>query len=145
MTKPNFGIRYVAFCAILVCSLFACGCQNSNDGDDNYKKILTSEERAWLKSNPNIRLAPDPLFPPIEFFDSEGKFDGFAGDFFAEIERVIDYKFKIVKLGTWDTIINKLKTCEIDSTVWPEQNSIQRDGGKSTNPAQSNQYHDHDR
>ena len=123
MTKPNFGIRCVLFCVILVCSLLACTNQSSDDVYTDYKDILTSEERAWLDSHPGIRFAPDPLFPPIEFFNSEGKFDGLAGDYFAEIENVINYKFKIVKLGTWDTIIDKLKTCEIDLTSAAERDS----------------------
>lgn len=30
---------------------------------------LTEAERAWLMAHPVIRLAPDPEFKPIEFFD----------------------------------------------------------------------------
>lgn len=125
MTKPNLGIRYVVYCGLLFCLslLFACNNQGNNNDSVVYKEILTSEERAWLDSHPGIRLAPDPLFPPIEFFDGEGKFNGYAGDLFAEIERVINYKFKIVKLGTWEVIIDKLKTCEIDLTSAAERDS----------------------
>lgn len=125
MTKPNLGIRYVVYCTLLFCmsALFACDTQLNNNDHAVYQEILTSEERAWLDSHPGIRLAPDPLFPPIEFFDGEGKFNGYAGDLFAEIERVINYKFKIVKLGTWEVIIDKLNTCEIDLTSAAERDS----------------------
>ena len=36
-------------------------------------KPLTEEERNWLSSYPDIKLAPDPEFKPIEFIDEMGK------------------------------------------------------------------------
>ena len=33
---------------------------------------LTEQERQWLEQNPVIRMAPDPDFPPLEFFDIQG-------------------------------------------------------------------------
>ena len=36
-------------------------------------KPLTEEERNWLSSYPDIKLAPDPEFNPIEFIDEMGK------------------------------------------------------------------------
>jgi hypothetical protein len=35
---------------------------------------LTGEERQWLAAHPELRLAPDPDFPPIEWIDSDQEF-----------------------------------------------------------------------
>ncbi len=34
---------------------------------------LTKKERAWLQAHPDIKLAPDPKFLPIEHFRANGR------------------------------------------------------------------------
>ena len=41
---------------------------------------LTPQERQWLQEHPVIRLAPDPDFRPIEYFDKNGVYRGAAAD-----------------------------------------------------------------
>ncbi len=108
--------------AIAIGVVCLVSCTNNNNNDNN-KDILTLSERQWLIAHPNLRLAPDPLFPPIEFFDGDGNFNGFAAEYFAEIEKVIDYKFQIVHLKTWSELIEKLKNKEIDLTSAAERNA----------------------
>ena len=42
---------------------------------------LTPEERAFVAAHPVIRVGPDPHFPPIEFFDQQGRYAGLAADY----------------------------------------------------------------
>lgn len=75
---------------------------------------LTPEERAWLAEHPVIRLAPDPDFPPIEFIDEEGNYRGIAADYAALVERRLGIRFTIVKLDTWDEVLQKAQAREVD-------------------------------
>jgi diguanylate cyclase (GGDEF)-like protein/PAS domain S-box-containing protein len=75
---------------------------------------LTAAERAWLTEHPVIRLAPDPDFPPIEFIDEQGRYQGIAADYAALVERKLGIKITIVPLKTWDEVLHKAQSREID-------------------------------
>jgi len=75
---------------------------------------LTAQERAWLAEHPVIRLAPDPGFPPIEFIDEDGSYQGIAADYAALVERKLGIKFKIVRLQSWDEVLEKARSRDID-------------------------------
>lgn len=75
---------------------------------------LTPAERAWLVEHPEIRLAPDPDFPPVEFIDADGKYQGIAADYAALVERRLGIRFRIVKLSSWDEVLEKAQRREID-------------------------------
>ncbi|NPV87692.1 MAG: PAS domain-containing protein [Anaerolineae bacterium] len=78
------------------------------------RDILTAEERAWLNSRPVVRLAPDPNFPPLEFFDQSGMYRGMIADYFRLIEERMDYRFEFVRLETWDEVLQQAKERQID-------------------------------
>lgn len=75
---------------------------------------LTPGERAWLAAHPEIRLAPDPDFPPIEYLDEHGRYRGIAADYAALIERKLGIKFTIVQLNSWNEVLEKARNREID-------------------------------
>lgn len=75
---------------------------------------LTAEERAWLDRHPVIRLAPDPDFPPVEFFDSKGNYRGIAADLVALVERKLPIRFEIVHLKNWDEVLRQGRSRQID-------------------------------
>ena len=76
--------------------------------------ILNPEERAWLRSHPDVTFAPDPKFPPIEYFDSNGNYTGLTADYFKIIEKNLGYKFKIAKLNSWNEVLEQAKAGKID-------------------------------
>ncbi|WDP92924.1 MAG: transporter substrate-binding domain-containing protein [Desulfobacter sp.] len=75
---------------------------------------LTPEEKAWLKAHPEIRLAPDPDFPPIEWIDERGQFQGLAADFAGLVENRLGIRFKVVKLSSWSAVIAAVKHRKVD-------------------------------
>jgi len=75
---------------------------------------LTVAERKWLKSHPVIRLAPDPDFPPTEFFDANGNHAGIAADYVALLQKRLGVRFEVVKLRDWAEILKKARTREVD-------------------------------
>jgi len=78
---------------------------------------LTAAERAWLKAHPVIRLAPDPDFPPVEYFDKNGTYSGITADYVALIENKLGIRIEIVRLRNWDEIISSAKSRKIDAYV----------------------------
>ena len=75
---------------------------------------LTPAEWAWLAEHPVIRLAPDPDFPPIEYLDADGNYQGIAADYAALVGRRLGIDFTIVNLRTWDEVLEKAQSREID-------------------------------
>jgi PAS domain S-box-containing protein len=78
---------------------------------------LTTAERAWLKAHPVIRLAPDPDFPPVEYFAGNGVYKGITADYVALMEKKLGIRIEIVRLRNWDEIISKAKSRQIDAYV----------------------------
>ncbi|HEB51081.1 MAG TPA: transporter substrate-binding domain-containing protein [Desulfobulbus sp.] len=75
---------------------------------------LTAEEQAWLAEHPVVRLAPDPDFPPVEFFDSTGRYRGIAADLVALVEKKLPIRFEIVHLKNWDEVLRQGRNRQID-------------------------------
>jgi len=76
---------------------------------------LSADEVAWIKSHPDIRFAPDPDYPPVEYFDSNGRYVGITADYLALLEKKIGLRFRIVRLANWDDIISSAKSGRIDA------------------------------
>jgi hypothetical protein len=66
---------------------------------------LSASERAWLSAHPVIRVAPDPDFPPIEWFDKSGEFRGIAADIVQRAEERLGIRFAIVRCPSWDSVL----------------------------------------
>ena len=75
---------------------------------------LTDLERSWLDAHPTIRLAPDPEFQPIEFFDKNGNYNGIGADYVRLITKKLGIKFEIVKCTNWDDVLARMKRREVD-------------------------------
>lgn len=76
--------------------------------------LLTSEEREWLRAHPVLRLAPDPNFPPLEYFDEKGRYRGLVADYYPLIEARLGIRFEVVRVATWDEVLEKARRREVD-------------------------------
>lgn len=87
----------------------------SDKPDNGQITFLTSQELDWInKNNGRIRMAPDPYFPPLEFFNEKGELDGIAPDYIKLIEKKTGLRFQIVRLANFEEILEKAKQREID-------------------------------
>ncbi len=75
---------------------------------------LTTEEKAWLRAHPVIRFAPDPEFPPTEYFDGNGRFCGITADYLALMEKKLGLHVQVVRLKNWNEVISQARTGRID-------------------------------
>lgn len=87
----------------MLCLLFFFGTIPGITGKEaSYPASLTKDETAWLKAHPVIRLAPDPEFKPIEFFDQNGNYAGLAADYTRLLEQKLGIGFEIVRCKNWE-------------------------------------------
>ena len=42
--------------------------------------VFTPEEQRWMQQHPILKVAVSSLFPPVSFFDTEGKYQGISAD-----------------------------------------------------------------
>jgi len=107
MLKTLFNSKQVTkefFSVFLFCLFFFLAMPaSSND-------ILSAEERAWLNNHPDISLAPDPNFPPIEYFDDQGHYLGLVADYFKIIQSRLSCKFKFVHYKTWEDVLESARS-----------------------------------
>lgn len=95
---------------VLVAGLFLTGCQAAEEDKAN---LLSEEESEWLVAHPVIRLAPDPDFPPTEYFDENGEYRGIAADYVELVGQKLGIRFEIVHLQNWDEVLEKAKSGQI--------------------------------
>ena len=95
---------------VLLTGLAVFTLSNAKLGGD----ALTAEERSWLTSHPVIRFAPDPDFPPTEYFDAGGNYRGITADYLALLEKKLDIRFEIIRLRNWDEVISQARNRQID-------------------------------
>lgn len=95
-------LRFCIVCIFLISLLLSCKKRDVNSQD-----LLSKKERSWLDSlNRDLLVAPDPNFPPIEFFDDNGEYFGIASEYIKIIEKRLNLRLKIIKYNTWEELIN---------------------------------------
>ncbi|MBP8976844.1 MAG: transporter substrate-binding domain-containing protein, partial [Bacteroidetes bacterium] len=75
---------------------------------------LTPEEQEWLKQHPTIRIAPNPNFIPIEFFEGDTLYSGLAADLVKEIERELGISFTILRYNNMAEIFDVAERKDVD-------------------------------
>ncbi len=97
---------------VLAILIFSCSGSGQPPATE---EILGPEERVWLLQHPDIRISPDPQFPPIEFVDSSGAYRGLVADYFSIIQDRLQYRFHVVLLSNWDEVMAMARTRGIDA------------------------------
>ena len=88
---------------------------NAHGTTGSIRNLLTAQERAWLDAHPVIRIAPDPYFPPIEFFDGNGQYRGIGADYVARMEEMLGIRFEVIRCEDWDDVLMRARNREIDA------------------------------
>ena len=102
----------LVFVFILTVAFFSIAA--AGQPDENSPVQLTAGERDWLSAHPVIKIAPDPYFPPIEYFDKDGSYTGIAADYIAILEEKLGIKFKVVRCKGWNEVLEKARTRKVD-------------------------------
>lgn len=73
---------------------------------------FTEEERAWLKTEPVIRVGAAEDYLPFDYY-SEGQYKGIAGNLFTTVADQIGLKVVVVS-GPFDTLYEMMKRGDLD-------------------------------
>lgn len=98
--------------------LFSLCCSSPALADGNPPLNLSDEERAWLAAHPVLRIAPTPDFPPVEFYDYAGNYQGITADFLRLLGDRLGVRFIHERLPSWAAVVEKTRRREVD--VWGE-------------------------
>jgi diguanylate cyclase (GGDEF)-like protein/PAS domain S-box-containing protein len=67
---------------------------------------LTDEEQAWLSAHPQLRLGVDAAWPPFEYRDQEGRYQGLAADYIALIQDRLGVTVEPVSSTNWTQVLD---------------------------------------
>ena len=108
------GIRslffYIITVFLLICQCLICQAH----GQEMQTVELTHAEKEWINANPVILCAPDPDFPPAEFFDKAGKYQGLVADFIDLVFERVGLKKQIVRYKDWTEVLENARQENID-------------------------------
>ena len=78
------------------------------------KDSLTEAEKAWLKQHPAMRLGIDPDWPPVEYFNVEGKLAGITSDNIRILSEKMGTRFEAVEDLSWVEVLDQARQGKID-------------------------------
>ena len=76
---------------------------------------LTAKERRWLKRHQRITVAPTPDYPPFEYWNKDGKFQGVVRSYLDHFTETLDIEFNEIQTKTWEENLSRLESREIDA------------------------------
>ncbi|MBV6285719.1 bifunctional diguanylate cyclase/phosphodiesterase [Pseudomonas aegrilactucae] len=75
---------------------------------------LTDEEQAWLSAHPQLRLGVDASWPPFEYRDQEGRYQGLAADYIAVIQKRLGTTFTPIEPVSWSAVLEQARHNKLD-------------------------------
>lgn len=74
---------------------------NSTNHKDETPILINQAEQAWIKANPVVKYAVDPLWKPLDFINGKGEADGMAKDILDIVSDKIGVQFELVTTDSW--------------------------------------------
>ncbi|WP_207284169.1 bifunctional diguanylate cyclase/phosphodiesterase [Pseudomonas sp. FW300-N2F2] len=75
---------------------------------------LTDEELRWLKDHPDLRLGVDASWPPFEFRDDQGRYQGLAADYIEIIRERLAVRLTPIEPASWTAVLEQVVQGKID-------------------------------
>jgi len=86
-----------------------------NTGSEGSATVqLTADEQQWISAHPDITVCPDPEYPPFEYFDNRGNYQGISADFLNLIAEKTGLHITVVHRSDWNSCIQMIKTNQTD-------------------------------
>jgi PAS domain S-box-containing protein len=93
------------------------------DSEDRFYRTATGaidlspDEASWLADHPVLRIAPNPDFVPIEFFDEQGRYQGLAADFINLAAERLGVQLEAIQKENWTQALDAVRIGEADLIV----------------------------
>ncbi len=75
---------------------------------------LSQAERIWLAAHPTLRLGVDASWPPFEFRDEQGRYQGLTADYIALVEQRLGVSIQLVEPSSWSVVLEQAKAGHLD-------------------------------
>ncbi|MDD3343269.1 MAG: transporter substrate-binding domain-containing protein [Sulfurospirillaceae bacterium] len=75
---------------------------------------LTPQEKAYLATNPTIRVCVNPTLAPFEFLTVEGKYQGIGAELLEHVADKIPLKLEIIQTYSWKESLERARNNECD-------------------------------
>jgi PAS domain S-box-containing protein len=76
--------------------------------------VLTAEERAWLDRHGPLRYAPDPAFPPFEYFRDDGTLAGITPELLDIAASNLGFRITPVRCSSWSEVLEAVQAGGVD-------------------------------
>ena len=118
MTRPSASSvsrrwRQFAF-PVLAALCLAAAAPGARGAEEPVALELTSEEEAWVRAHPVIRIGAETNYAPYEFRDSRGHFTGVVADYLAILKKRLNVRFEVHQLLDFTTVQDKLQKRDLD-------------------------------
>ncbi|SEM77939.1 PAS domain S-box-containing protein/diguanylate cyclase (GGDEF) domain-containing protein [Pseudomonas sp. ok272] len=75
---------------------------------------LTDEERGWLAAHPQLRLGVDASWPPFEFRDDQGRYQGLTADYINVVRDRLATSITPIEPANWTQVLDLVKHDKLD-------------------------------
>ncbi|AGI22364.1 hypothetical protein H681_02410 [Pseudomonas sp. ATCC 13867] len=75
---------------------------------------LSPEEQRWLQAHPSLRLGVDTSWPPFEFRDSDGHYQGLSASYVNLISQRLNVQLEPVEPATWGEVLQQARDGRIN-------------------------------
>ncbi|KAA6171961.1 EAL domain-containing protein [Pseudomonas marginalis] len=75
---------------------------------------LTDEEHGWLAAHPELRLGVDASWPPFEYRDEDGRYQGLAADYVRLIQERLGIKIRLIEPANWSALLEQARNNQLD-------------------------------
>jgi len=106
------GNRVISYLSLVI--LLFAGCLVNDLAFAGKTIELDASQRAWLEKHPVIRVAPDPDFAPVEWFNDSGSYQGISSDYIRIFEEKLGVRFEIVSVANWKDVLILARQKKID-------------------------------
>jgi signal transduction histidine kinase len=100
----------------------------------SFAAVFTPEERAWLTQHPVVRVAIDPQWAPVEFFDGNGVARGMSLAYLDRISGLLGTRFEVVPGTSWVDAMHRLGERDVDVLPAITANTERRERMRFTEP-----------
>lgn len=79
----------------------------------NNQSLFTQEELQWIKNNQTIKVGIDANWPPFEYMNDKGEYQGIASDYLNMLSNYTGLKFEL-NASDWHSVISQIKDKKLD-------------------------------
>ncbi|WP_169719648.1 PAS domain S-box protein [Psychromonas aquimarina] len=115
-TFQDFKTSILLFAVLLLCFASAPVPAGEPQLQASPRELFTLEERRWLAEHPQIQIAVNDSWPPMDYLDQNGRPQGIGVRFINALNKRLDNRLQIIS-GPWKQLYEGVKNKEIDALM----------------------------